>query len=41
LAFQQRYEQHAKPFEWKFTRQNLGELLARLAGDAAPLAKCA
>jgi hypothetical protein len=41
LAFQQRYEQHAKPFEWKFTRQNLGELLARLAGDAAPLEKCA
>lgn len=41
LAFQNRYEQHAKPIEWKFTRQNLGELLARLPPDAAPLAKCA
>ena len=41
LAFQDRYEQHAKPFEWKFTRQNLGDLLARLVGEAAPLAKCA
>ena len=41
LAFQDRYEQHAKPFEWKFTRQHLAELVAKLAGEAAPLAKCA
>ncbi len=41
LAFQNRYEQHAMPFEWKFTRQNLGELLAKLAGDAPLPAKCA
>jgi hypothetical protein len=30
LAFGRRYEQIAKPFEWKFTRQDLNELLARL-----------
>jgi hypothetical protein len=30
LAFGRRYEQIAKPFEWKFTRQELNELLARL-----------
>ncbi len=28
--FQQRYEQAAKPFEWKFTRRDLLQLLARI-----------
>lgn len=31
LAFQTRYEQTAKPFEWKFTRKELNALLKRLA----------
>jgi hypothetical protein len=30
LAFQCLYQQAAKPFEWKFTRQDLAELLQRL-----------
>jgi len=30
LEFQQRYEAIAKPFEWKFTRQDLAALLANL-----------
>ncbi len=35
LAFQDRYEQAAKPFEWTFTRADLHKLLARL--DQKPL----
>jgi hypothetical protein len=31
LAFQAYYETIAKPFEWKFTRPDLNNLLARLA----------
>ena len=31
LAFQERYEQVAEPFAWKFTRHDLGRLLDRLA----------
>jgi len=31
LSFQDRYEQLAQPFEWKFTRADLARLLARLA----------
>ena len=30
LAFQDRYEQAAKPFEWKFTRADLQDLINRL-----------
>jgi hypothetical protein len=30
LAFGRRYEQIAKPFEWKFTRKDLNQLLERL-----------
>jgi DDE superfamily endonuclease len=30
FRFRERYEQVAKPFEWKFTRRDLYELLARL-----------
>jgi hypothetical protein len=38
LAFQGRYEQAAKPFEWKFTRDDLAQLMKRLAtkADAPP-----
>jgi hypothetical protein len=36
LAFQDRYEQFAKPFEWKFTRNDLRELLARV-GQQGPV----
>jgi hypothetical protein len=31
LQFQEHYEKAAKPFQWKFTRQDLGQLLARIA----------
>jgi len=31
LAFQDRYQQTAKPFEWKYTRDDLSSLLAKLA----------
>ncbi len=37
IAFQQRYEQAAEPFAWKFTRHDLQRLLSRLAGRG-PLA---
>jgi hypothetical protein len=30
LAFQRRYEQTAKPFQWTFTRADLAEMLAKL-----------
>jgi transposase len=30
LAFQDRYQQTARPFEWKFTRADLADLMARL-----------
>jgi len=30
LAFQSRYEQTAKPFQWAFTREDLADLLAKL-----------
>ncbi len=40
LRFQERYEQIAQPFQWKFTRQDLTALLAKLETEAAsrPLA---
>ncbi len=31
LAFERRYEEAAKPFEWKFTRADLSRLMKRLA----------
>ena len=31
LRFQEHYEKAARPFQWKFTRRNLAELLARIA----------
>ena len=36
LAFQSHYEQTARPFQWKFTRQDLNELLAKLAPYKSP-----
>jgi hypothetical protein len=33
LKFQTRYEQQAKPFEWKFSREDLDRLLCKLAHD--------
>jgi hypothetical protein len=39
LAFEQRYEAAATPFEWKFTRQDLRDLMDRLeAKDLLPAA---
>ena len=38
LAFGRRYEQIATPFEWKFTRANLNQLLARANHCTANLA---
>ncbi len=31
LSFQERYEQTAKPFEWKFTRSDLHDLISRVS----------
>jgi transposase len=38
LTFQQRYQECAKPFDWKYTRDDLARLLARLRTDSPPLA---
>jgi hypothetical protein len=40
VAFQHRYEQAAKPFQWKFTRADLAQLMKRLAAktDLPPAA---
>ncbi len=37
LRFQERYEQRAKPFQWAFTRADLGRLLSKLEGPKATL----
>jgi hypothetical protein len=34
LAFQRRYKQAARPFEWKFSRAHLARLIKRLAATA-------
>lgn len=39
LAFQSRYQQHAKPFASKYTRQDLARQMASLTSDAAQLAR--
>jgi len=41
LAFQQHYEQVAKPFEWKFTRKDLEQLLLKLAEGSGPISNVA
>jgi len=33
LDFQMQYEKIAKPFEWKFTRKDLSELLERISNN--------
>jgi len=39
LAFQQRYEKSAAPFQWTFTREDLAKLMIRLNAKAlAPAA---
>ncbi len=37
LGFEKHYEQVAKPFEWKFTRRDLRQLLSKLDGDGPEL----
>ena len=37
LRFQERYEQMAQPFQWKFTRQDLAALLTKLEDQRVPL----
>jgi hypothetical protein len=41
LAFGERYEQVANPFEWKFTRRDLCRLLRKLREREHPLAAAA
>lgn len=41
LDFQDRYEKIAKPFEWKFTREDLARLMSKLPAYSYPLAKAA
>ena len=42
LAFQDRYQRIAAPFAWKFTRQNLATLMAKLSHPLPiPLPRCA
>ena len=41
LAFQERYQDLAQPFEWKFTRRDLKKLLQRLSDDTLPSKRAA
>ena len=41
IAFQERYETMAKPFEWKFTRQDLGLFMKRIDPCFEKIACCA
>jgi len=41
LTFQERYEQVAEPFAWKFTRHDLDRLLYRLAKHRTSLSSSA
>ena len=42
IGFQARFEQTARPFEWKFNRADLALLMARLGNATSePLALCA
>ncbi len=40
LAFERRYEEAARPFDWKFSRTDLARLMKRLA-DRQALAQAA
>jgi len=39
LGFQQRYEQIAKPFQWRFTRDDLARLMSRIPEQRHPMAQ--
>ena len=41
IAFQERYEQTAKPFEWKFTKDDLSKMMKRLSQQSTPTARAA
>lgn len=41
ILFQQRFEEIAKPFEWKFTRHDLTQLMGRLLQHSAPVKRSA
>lgn len=41
FQFQERYEQIAKPFEWKFTRDDLSKMLAKIPAEFNSLALAA
>jgi transposase len=41
MRFQQRFEEIAKPFEWKFTRHDLNQLMGRLLQRSAPFTRSA
>jgi transposase len=41
LQFQERYEHIAEPFEWKFTRDDLARVMAKLSATPIPLARAA
>jgi len=41
LQFETHYEQAAHPFEWKFTRQDLASLMAKLAAEPQSLPRAA
>ena len=36
-AVQEHYETYAKPFKWKYTRQDLLNLLAKISHEERPL----
>jgi hypothetical protein len=35
IAFQDHYQQIAKPFKWKFTKKNLNKILLKLSSNTA------
>ncbi len=41
IAFQDRYEQTAKPFEWKFTKDDLLKMMKTLSQQSTPIARAA
>jgi hypothetical protein len=41
LQFQERYEQIAKPFTWKFTKDDLADMMTKLSTLPTPLARAA
>ena len=36
LAFESRYEEYARPFEWKFTKEDLERVLSKLSPSGFP-----